>query len=172
MWVAISDFQMPNNLLSAFQYIFQQTLAAWRTVFLIVSALYVCSVTQFLIFAKAAVQPWNTYWENEPKKNDIKEKPWALVYDIYLMNAEYWRIKKMNKQHDTTTYQYIFCIQLCQSFQIGFCVYIKERKKKKKKRTFSLQSRSICPTPLKYRNITPFWLCRSTGHNTILHSLH
>ena len=65
----------PNNLLSAFQYIFQQTLAAWRTVFLIVSALYVCSVTQFLIFAKAAVQPWNTYWENEPKKNDIKEKP-------------------------------------------------------------------------------------------------
>ena len=49
---------------------FQQTFAAWRTVFLIASGLYVCAVAQFLFFADVSVQPWNTYWEPKMKKEE------------------------------------------------------------------------------------------------------
>merc|ERR1711962_1410580 len=41
-----------------------QTLSAWRTIFLISSAVYLFTCTFYIIFIKADVQPWN-----EPKKN-------------------------------------------------------------------------------------------------------
>ena len=56
---------------------FQQTIAAWRTVFLIASGLYVFAITQFLFFAKASVQPWNTYWKvglEKPKPVPVLDK--------------------------------------------------------------------------------------------------
>jgi hypothetical protein len=38
---------------------FQQTLAAWKTVFLVTSGIYVIDSLAFIILGKSEVQPWN-----------------------------------------------------------------------------------------------------------------
>ena len=56
-----------------FSLCFQQTIAAWRSVFLIAAGFYVIGATQYLFFASGEVQPWNTYWEIT-KDSEKKEK--------------------------------------------------------------------------------------------------
>ncbi len=43
----------------------QQTIEAWRIVFLTAAGVYVVFNTVFLLFGSGEVQPWNTYWETE-----------------------------------------------------------------------------------------------------------
>jgi uncharacterized membrane protein len=38
---------------------FQQTLAAWKTVFLVTSGIYIIDSLAFIILGKSEVQPWN-----------------------------------------------------------------------------------------------------------------
>ena len=52
-------------------FLFQQTFAAWRIVFLLTAGVSGAFALQFDFFAQASVQPWNTYW----KKIGDEEKP-------------------------------------------------------------------------------------------------
>ena len=40
--------------------------------FLTSAIVYVVGNTIFVLFGKADVQPWNTYWENKPEKEEEK----------------------------------------------------------------------------------------------------
>ena len=58
-----------------FHLLFQQTLESWRTVFLITAAFYIIFNTIFVIFVRAEIQPWNTYWEqNNDTKSSVKNR--------------------------------------------------------------------------------------------------
>ncbi len=58
-----SIFFHPNSI--------QQTFAAWRTVFLISSAVYLVFAAVFAAFGSGEVQPWN-YVENEDENKEGK----------------------------------------------------------------------------------------------------
>ena len=48
-----------------------QTLAAWRNVFLISSSVYILCHLIFVLFGSSKVQKWNTYWEKETSRQHI-----------------------------------------------------------------------------------------------------
>ena len=48
-----------------------QTLAAWRNVFLISSSVYILCLLIFVLFGSTKVQKWNTYWEEETSRRHI-----------------------------------------------------------------------------------------------------
>ncbi len=50
---------------SSFHILFQQTLDAWMTVFLITAGVYVTDIIIFTIFGTSETQKWNTYWIKE-----------------------------------------------------------------------------------------------------------
>ncbi len=50
----------------------QQTIEAWRTVFLIAGCIYAGGNVIFILFGSAAVQPWNE--TKEEKKERIAEE--------------------------------------------------------------------------------------------------
>ncbi len=54
-------------------YLFQQTIEAWRIVFLTAAGVYVVFNTVFLLFGSGEVQPWNTYWETEEGEGGNKK---------------------------------------------------------------------------------------------------
>ena len=45
-----------------------QTLAAWRNVFLISSSFYIICNLIFILFGSTKVQKWNTYWEHQDSR--------------------------------------------------------------------------------------------------------
>ncbi len=49
---------------------FQQTIAAWRIVFLTAAAINVVVNMFYVVFATANIQPWNTYWLNKKKDSE------------------------------------------------------------------------------------------------------
>jgi hypothetical protein len=55
--------------------IFQQTLEAWKIIFLSTAGLNILSIAVFVIFGRTSVQPWNTYWEKSDKVKIKSEKP-------------------------------------------------------------------------------------------------
>ena len=51
---------------------FQQTLEAWRRVFLLAAGMYVGSNVVFIMFGSGSVQHWNKAKEREQLAEDVK----------------------------------------------------------------------------------------------------
>ena len=63
---------------------FQQTIDAWRMIFLITTVCYVVCAVQYAFLASGEVQWWNTYWEKDDKtkKKEIEIiKEASRIYD-------------------------------------------------------------------------------------------
>ena len=58
----------------------KQTIQAWNQVFYITAGVYAFGTFVFVMFGKTSVQPWNTYWEKDEKKQEGSpdEKPALL----------------------------------------------------------------------------------------------
>ena len=48
---------------------FQNTLYAWKLVFILAAVMYLVSGTFFLIFGSTKTQSWNTYWKTDDEEN-------------------------------------------------------------------------------------------------------
>ena len=52
---------------------FQQTIDAWKWIFLLTTGAYILAATQYAFLASGEVQWWNTYWERDTKNNKMGE---------------------------------------------------------------------------------------------------
>ena len=54
-------------------FVLQQTIAAWRTVYMIAVGINLFSGIQYLLFAKGDVQWWNTYWKSDSESKEVEK---------------------------------------------------------------------------------------------------
>ena len=67
------------TLFEYFSYLFQQdSLGAWRTVFLCAAGVYVVDSLIFLIFGSSKSQPWNEPTLTKEKQKKQKRRGWKI----------------------------------------------------------------------------------------------